>query len=315
MAGELSVRYSVVIRSEIETHVLGLSVLSENTWGNLVHLANKLVHLVIRKMFLMIISQNPLSKRDYSYLGEFTLGHITGISLAENGMAITWNNLTSLESGPKVVGDGLIAEIVANGSLHLGEPVQDFLVGETVERTSKTIETSGKGQHRGAESTSNQVSGVGANITTLMISVDSKVKSHQLDEVGVVSEAQLVGEVETVILILLNRCNFAALEDVLVDSSSDGWELGNQIHRILESVSPVFGFLHSLGVCLRECRLVLESIDCDRKLCHWVKVIRAAIDKLLDELGNIGAGGPLGGKVADLLLARNFSCQEQPEKT
>jgi len=59
-------------------------------------------------------------------------------------MSITWNDLTSLECRPEVVLDGLIAKIIANSSLHLGEPVQDFLVGETVERTSEAVQTSGK---------------------------------------------------------------------------------------------------------------------------------------------------------------------------
>jgi hypothetical protein len=54
-------------------------------------------------------------------------------------MSITWNNLSRLERRPEVVLDGLITEVVADGSLHLGEPVQDFLVSETVERTSQTV--------------------------------------------------------------------------------------------------------------------------------------------------------------------------------
>lgn len=229
-------------------------------------------------------------------------------------MSVTGDDLTGLECRPEVVLDGLITQIIANGSLHFGEPVQNFLVGETVERTGKTIQTSGEGQHRRAESTANQVSGVGTDITTLMISVDGKVQSHQLNEILVLTETQLVGKVEAVILVFLDRCDLATFEYVLVDSGSDSWELGDQIHRVLESVSPVLGLLHSFGVCFREGRFVLQSSDCNGELGHWVEVIRTAVDKLFHELGNFGAGGPLSGEVADLLFTGNFTSQEKPEE-
>ena len=60
---------------------------------------------------------------------------------------------------------------------------------------------------------------------------------------------------------------------------------------------------------------MLESSDSEGELCHWVEVTWAAVDELLDEFGDFGTGGPLGGEVADLLLARNFTGQEKPEKT
>jgi hypothetical protein len=248
-------------------------------------------------------------------LSESALSHITGISLAENGVSISWNNLPSLESGPKVVLDSLVAEIIANSSLHLGKPVQDFLVGETVERPSKTVKTSSQGEHGRAERTTNQVGSVGADIATFMVSVDGKVKSHQLNEVGVLAESKLVGIVETVILVLLDWGNLSSLENILVDSGSNGWELGDQVHRILKGVSPILGLLHSLGICLCESRLMLQSSDCDRELCHWVKVVRASVNELFDKLGEIGAGSPLCGQIADLLLTGDFTGEKKPEKT
>lgn len=163
-------------------------------------------------------------------LGESPLSHVTRISLAENSVAVSRNNLTRLESRPKVISNSLIAEVRANGSLHLSEPVQDFLVGETVERTSKTIETSSERQHGGAESTANQVGGVSADVSSLVISVDGEIESHQLNEILVISETKLVGEVETVILILLDSSDLSALEDILVDACSDRRKLGDQVH-------------------------------------------------------------------------------------
>jgi hypothetical protein len=46
-----------------------------------------------------------------------------------------------------------------------------------------------------------------------------------------------------------------------------------------------------------------------------VKSAGAAVDELLDELGQVGASGPLGGEVANLLLRGNLTSQEQPEET
>lgn len=200
---------------------------------------------------------------DIAYLGECTLSHVARISLAKNSVSVSRDNLSSLESRPEVICDSLVAKIISNGSLHLGEPVQDLLVGKTVKRSSETIETSSKREHGGAESTANQVGGVGTDVTTLVIGVDGKVQSHQLNEVVVVCETELVGKVETVILILLDSGNLSSLEDILVDAGGDSWELGNQVHRILESVSPVLSLLHSLSICLGESGFVLESIDSD----------------------------------------------------
>lgn len=44
-------------------------------------------------------------------------------------------------------------------------------------------------------------------------------------------------------------------------------------------------------------------------------VVRAAVEKLLDVLGEIGTGSPVGGQVSDLLLAGDFAGKEKPEKT
>ena len=157
--------------------------------------------------------------------------------------------------------------------------------------------------------------GVCADVATLVVGVDCEVESHQFDEIFVLAETELIGKVERVILILLDWCNLPTLEDILVDSGGNCGELGNQVHGILEGVAPVFGFLHSLSICLGESRFMFESIDGNGELCHWVEVAWASVDEFLDEFGNFGTGGPLGGEVADLLLAGNFTSQEEPEKT
>jgi hypothetical protein len=46
-----------------------------------------------------------------------------------------------------------------------------------------------------------------------------------------------------------------------------------------------------------------------------VEVAGAAVDELLNELGEIGAGSPLSGEVADLLLGGDLAGEEEPEET
>lgn len=279
--------------------VLGLSMLGEDTWRDLVNLADKLEHGVVWEVLL----------------GKLALGHVTGVSLAENGVAVTGDDLAGVEGGPEVVGDRLVRQIVADGRLHLGEPVEDLLVGETVEWASKTVEAGGEGEEGGGQGRADQVSGVGADVATLVVGVDREVESHQLNEGLVIAETELVGEVEGVILVLLDWGNLSILVDVLVDSGSDGWELRNQVHGVLVCVSPVLLLVDTLSVCLGERRLVLESVDGNRELSHWVEGGWAAVDELLNELGDVGAGSPLGRQVADLLLAWDLTGQEQPEET
>jgi hypothetical protein len=284
---------------DVGVGVLGLAVLGKDAGSDLVNLADELEHGVIRQVLL----------------GKLALGDVTGVSLAEDGVAVSGNDLASLEGGPEVVLDGLVAEVVANRLLHLLEPDEDLLVGQSVERTSQTIQTSSEGEVRRAESTADQVGGVGTDVTALVVSVDGEVQTHKLNEVLVLGEAELVGQVERVVLVLLDRRNLAVLVDVAVDLSGNGGKLGNEIHGVLEGVLPVLRLLHALSVGLGEVRLVLESSDGDGELSHGVKVARAAVDELLDEFGDVGAGGPLGGEVADLLLGGNLAGQQKPEET
>ena len=248
-------------------------------------------------------------------LSELALGHVAGVSLAKDGVTVAGNDTARVEGGPKVVSDGLVAKVIANGLLHFGEPVKDLLVGKAVQRTGKTVETSGERQEGRAESTANQVGGVSADVATLVVGVNGQVQAHKLNEVGVLAEAKLVGEVEGVILVLLDGGDLSALEDVLVDARSDVGKLGDEVHGVLEGVAPVLLLVNTLGVGTGERRGLLESSDSQRELSHRVEVGRAAVDELLDELGEVGTSGPLGGEVTDLLLGGDLAGQEKPEET
>lgn len=283
---------------DVGVGVLGLAVLGEDLGGDLVDLADELEHGVLGHLLLR----------------KGALGRVAGIRLAEDGVAVAGNDTARVESVPEVLGDGLVAEVIANRLLHLREPVEHLLVGEAVEGTGETVEAGGEREEGGAQGAANQVRGVGADVATLVIRVDREVETEELNEVGVLAKAKLVSKVERVVLVLLDGRDLAALEDVLVDAGSDGGELGNEVHRVLESVAPVLLLVDALGVGASERRSLLESGDGERELRHGVEVRRAAVNELLDELGDVGAGGPLGRQVADLLLGRDLARQEEPEE-
>lgn len=284
---------------DVGVGVLGLAVLGKNLGGDLVDLADELEHGVLRHVLL----------------GELALGRVAGVGLAEDGVAVTGDDTAGVEGVPEVLGDALIGDIITNDLLHLGEPVEHLLVGEAVEGTGKTVETGSEGQEGGAESRADKVSGVGADVATLVVGVDGEVETHELNEVSVVAEAELVGEVEGVVLVLLDGSDLAALEDVLVDAGSDGGELGDEVHGVLKGVSPVFLLVDALGVGTGEGRGLLKSSDGHGELSHGVEVAGAAVDQLLNELGDLGAGSPVGREVADLLLGGNLTGEEEPEET
>lgn len=107
--------------------VLGLAVLGEDTGGDLVDLGDEVEHGVVGKVLK----------------SELALADVAGVGLAEDGVAVTGNDTARLEGVPKVLGDVLVGKVRADGLLHLGEPVEDLLVGETVERAGETVKASG----------------------------------------------------------------------------------------------------------------------------------------------------------------------------
>ncbi len=228
-------------------------------------------------------------------------------------MAVAGDDTAGVEGVPEVLGDGRVAEVVLDGRLHLGEPVEHLLVGQAVQGTGQAVQTGGQGQEGRAEGAADQVGRVGADVAALVVRVDGQVETHELNEGGVVAEAKLVGEVEGIVLVRLRRHDLAALEDVLVDAGGNGGELGNEVHRVLEGVAPVVTLVDTLGVGTGERRRLLEGRDGHGELGHGVEVRRAAVDELLDELGDLGPRSPVGRQVADLLLGGDLARQEQPE--
>ena len=65
--------------------------------------------------------------------------------------------------------------------------------------------------------------GVSTDIAALVVGMNCEIQSHQFDEVLVLAESELVGEVVGVVLVLLYSGHFAIFVDIAVDSGGDSW--------------------------------------------------------------------------------------------
>lgn len=99
---------------------LGFTGLEEDIRDDLVDLTDQLEQWVIWKVLE----------------GEFSLSSVSRISLSEDGVTVSRDDLTTLQGGPDVLGDLVVGDIFTNLVSHLGDPSEDFLVSET-----------GNGQH------------------------------------------------------------------------------------------------------------------------------------------------------------------------
>ena len=196
--------------------VLGLAGLQQDVGGDLVDLGNELEELVIG---------NVLES-------EFSLGSVSGVSLSENGVSVSGND-TSLQGVPAVLLNLLVGGISTDLGLHLLDPPQDFLVGQSVEGTGETVQRSGHGQEGVGKGGTDQVTGVGRDVTSLVVRVDGQVQPHQLDKGGVVTVSEHAGKVGRVVLGGVDGSDLAVTVDVLEDSGSNDGKLGNQVHAVL----------------------------------------------------------------------------------
>ena len=80
--------------------------------------------------------------------GKFALSSVTRIGLAEDCVAISRDNVSTVEGFPDVFADSLVRSILADLGLHLAKPDEDFLISKAVKRAGKTIQSSGVGKER-----------------------------------------------------------------------------------------------------------------------------------------------------------------------
>eukprot|EP00049_Salpingoeca_infusionum_P000692 m.41706 g.41706 ORF g.41706 m.41706 type:complete len:323 (+) comp10604_c0_seq1:238-1206(+) len=232
----------------------GLTLLGEDCWNNLVQLAHKVEELVVWQVLQ----------------GKLTLARVSWVSLTKDGMAVTWDNVTALKSIPDKLVKVITSPVVAELALHLGEPLKNFLVGETVKWTSKTSHTSGKGQVWVSQGRAHKMGCVSRHVAALVISMDGQVHAHQLDKIRVVV-AEHVAEVGRPVERSVDWCDGAVSKCVAEDGGSHNWQLGHKVHGIFVVKLPVVLLLNSLlVVTLGKGRLGLKCRDGRDKLGHWV---------------------------------------------
>lgn len=201
--------------------VLGLAVLGQHARHNLEDLGDELEEGIGGQVLE----------------GELTLAGVTGVGLTEHGMTESRDNTARIESFPDnlsktLVGDGLVAELL----LEVEGPCEHLLVGESVEGSGKSVETSGEGEVGVREGRSDKVSGVGRDVSSLVVTVDNEVESHEVIEISLALESELAGEVGGPIEAGISGDELALLVGVLIDGSSNGGQLGYT--RVLEIGIP-----------------------------------------------------------------------------
>lgn len=103
---------------DVRVRVLRLAVLLQNIGGNLRVLLHELEDRVLGDL--------------WSRGGVVHEGLEAGIGLAQDGVAVAWHDSAGLERRPKVVRDVLVREAGPDVLLHLQDPSEDFLSGETI---------------------------------------------------------------------------------------------------------------------------------------------------------------------------------------
>lgn len=295
VVGEEDTRVGV----HVGPRVLGLARLEEDVGHELVQLADELEQLVVRQVLER----------------ELSLGLVSGVRLSEDGVSVTRDDLASVERLPDVLGHLVVRRVLANLLLHSGDPVEDLLVGESVQRSGETVEGGGHREERVRERGSDEVSGVGRDVSSLVVRVDGQVQSHELDKLLVPSKAEEGGQVLRVVGLGVDRGELVAAVRVSVDSAGDVGQLGDQVHRVVKRGLPVLLLVDPVLVRLREGRVVVEGGDSERELGHGVEGGRARVDEVLDKLGDRSSGGPVGGERGALLLGGDLSGEEEPEES
>lgn len=287
------------VRVHIGPGVLGLTVLGEDLRSNLVDGGNKVEEIVIGHVLK----------------SELTLGGVTGIGLSKNSMTVTRNDTAGIESIPEVLLNILLGDVATNLTLHLENPLKNFLVSTSMKRTGKTVKTGGKRKERRRKGRTDQVSSVGGNVTTFVISVNGKVKSQKLNKLLVLAKSKQTGKVLGVVGRSVSRTELTIFENITVDTGSNGRKLSKKINRIFIGVLPVLLLVDTSLVGLGKGRLRLKSVNSNGELSHRVKRRRGAVNELLNVLGKFRSGSKFSRKCLNLSLGGDLTGQQKPEKT
>jgi hypothetical protein len=146
-------------------------------------------------------------------------------------VAVTGDNLASVESTPDVLLDGFVRRVLAQLGLHLRQPGQHFLVCETVQWSGETIQSGTVRKEGIGERRADELAGVGGDVAPFVVAVDGDVEAEKLNEGRLIGEAKERCKVIGVVLGRVDCWQLARTKDVAVDASSDVWQLRDPSDR------------------------------------------------------------------------------------
>ena len=141
------------VRVHVRPRVLRLASSEQDIGHDLVHLRNELEHRVVRQVLER----------------ELALGGVARVRLAEDGVAVARDDLTTIQRRPDILLHSLISGILANLGLHPAEPDEHLLVRKAVERASETVQRGTEGEERIRERGADELAGVRGDVATLVI--------------------------------------------------------------------------------------------------------------------------------------------------
>ena len=181
---------------------LGLAVLGEDARGDLVELVDVLEDRVLGD--LLALDAELLER------------HEARVGLAQDGVAVTRDDLARVERLPDELDNLVLGRVVAELLLHADDEAKDLLVGEAVERAGQTAERGRVRQERVRKGRADEVSRVRRDVAALVVSVQRIVEADELDEALRLAEADLRREVVRQVLRLVDGGHVRGAVAVLV---------------------------------------------------------------------------------------------------
>lgn len=185
-----------------------------------------------------------------------------------------------------------------------------------MEGTGETEETGAVAEEGVAQRASNEVGGVGGNVSSLVVTMEGEVESEQVVE-ALVGLAALSEELSEVVGPVLSGVEllFANLLDLIraEDQCCETGDLGEEGNAVIKSRLPVARLVKTVGISFGELGFGVQSRNCNGQLGHWVHPLGEGLDEVKNVLGDVRFLCQFAGKSPDLRGCRNLSGEEEPE--
>lgn len=247
---------------------------------------------------------------------EFVLVSESWVSFSQDGMSVSWNDISAINDFSDISNDGLLTDFAWISSSRFNEtedPLKNLLVSQSVEWSSQSVQTGRERQVRVGESRSNQMGRVGGNVSSLMVSMDGQISSEALLD-SLTVESEHVSVVSSPVQVWVGWDDITVVVLMSVNDGSNFGNLGSQIKRIFQVVLPVVLLVGlSSSIDLVEFRVSLFVQDGHREHSHWVGVSWEAQDEVDSIIVELSSFIPLIMDGLEFLLVWKISSHQQPE--